>query len=291
MNRLKSLFISLLVFTAVLVAGYSIWKFGTGGSWGWLGVILTAVPVVLYFLNLYHYKTPRTSENLTPLTILVDVGVLITLYSRYQGVGDPGAISLALLMLIGWTAYVHWYSKLKRPDAPKLAVGKKLPSLTLYDGDGTAVSTSDFAGQKVLYLFYRGNWCPFCMAQIREIAGQYRQLAERGVQVVLVSPQPQEKTAGLARKFDVPLRFLVDKENAAARKLGIAHEHGIPAGYELLGYDSETVLPTVLLVDENGRILYADLTDNYRIRPEPAQFLRVLDDVEMGEAGSSLTSS
>lgn len=291
MNRLKSLFISLLVFTAVLIAGYSVWKFGTGGSWGWLGVILTAVPVVLYFLNLYHYKTPRTSENLTPLTIVIDIGVLLTLYSRYQGVSEPGVVPLALLMLIGWTAYVHWYSKLKRPDAPKLVVGEKLPAVTLYDLNGRPVPASDFAGQKTLYIFYRGNWCPFCMAQIREIAGQYRQLAERGVQVVLVSPQPQEKTAVLARKFDAPMRFLVDKDNAAARKLGIAHEHGIPAGYELLGYDAETVLPTALLVDENGRILHADLTGNYRIRPEPAQFLRILDEAETGEAGSSLTSS
>jgi peroxiredoxin len=291
MNRLKSLFISLLVFTAVLIAGYSIWKYGTGGSWGWLGVTLTAVPIVLYFLNIYRYDTPRTSENLTPLTIVIDIGVLLTLYSRYQGVGEPGVVPLALLMLIGWTAYVHWYSKLKRPDAPLLAIGEKLPSVTLYDVDGRPVPTSDFAGQKALYLFYRGNWCPFCMAQIREIAGQYRQLVQRNVQVVLVSPQPQEKTAGLARKFDVPMRFLVDKDNGAARQLGIAHEHGIPAGYELLGYDAETVLPTVLLVDENGRILYADLTENYRIRPEPAQFLRILDEVETGEAGSSLTSS
>jgi len=291
MNRLKSLFISLLVFTAVLIAGYSIWKFGTGGSWGWLGVTLTAVPIVLYFLNIYRYDTPRTSENLTPLTIVIDIGVLLTLYSRYRGVSEPGVVPLALLMLIGWTAYVHWYSKLKRPDAPKLAVGKRLPSVTLYDVDGRPVSTADFAGQKALYLFYRGNWCPFCMAQIREIARQYRQLAERGVQVVLVSPQPQEKTAALARKFDVPMRFLVDEDNEAARKLGIAHEHGIPAGYELLGYDSETVLPTVLLVDENGRILYTDLTENYRIRPEPAQFLRILAEAETGAAGSSLTSS
>ena len=71
--------------------------------------------------------------------------------------------------------------------------------------------------------------------------------------------------------------FWVDTDNRAARRLGIAHEHGVPAGFEVLGYKSETVLPTVLLVGEDGRILYSSQTDNYRVRPEPAEFLRVLD--------------
>ena len=43
-----------------------------------------------------------------------------------------------------------------------------------------------------------------------------------------------------------------------------------------MGYDSETVMPTVLITDARNRIIYADLTRNYRIRPEPDAFLEVL---------------
>jgi len=42
-----------------------------------------------------------------------------------------------------------------------------------------------------------------------------------------------------------------------------------------LGYDSDTVLPTAILTDQNGVILFTDQTDNYRVRPEPDTFLRV----------------
>jgi hypothetical protein len=46
----------------------------------------------------------------------------------------------------------------------------------------------------------------------------------------------------------------------------------------MLGYDSETILPTVVIADGEGKIILADQTDNYRIRPEPETFLRAFDE-------------
>ena len=39
--------------------------------------------------------------------------------------------------------------------------------------------------------------------------------------------------------------------------------------------DSDTVMPTVIMTDASGTIIFADLTDNYRVRPEPDVFLEV----------------
>ena len=36
-------------------------------------------------------------------------------------------------------------------------------------------------------------------------------------------------------------------------------------------------LPTVIITDAKGKIVFADLTDNYRVRPEPETFLKVID--------------
>jgi hypothetical protein len=33
------------------------------------------------------------------------------------------------------------------------------------------------------------------------------------------------------------------------------------------------VLPTAILLDADGRVIYTDETDNYRIRPRPEVFL------------------
>ncbi len=147
----------------------------------------------------------------------------------------------------------------------------------MVDNNGRTLSSGSFSGQPALWLFYRGNWCPLCMAQIEEVAERYRELAARGVEVLLVSPQPAEHSRKLAARFDVPMRFLVDPGNRAARALGILAADGVPLGMQMFGYDTETVLPTVLLVDAEGRILWSDQTDNYRIRPEPETFLAVLE--------------
>jgi peroxiredoxin len=143
------------------------------------------------------------------------------------------------------------------------------------DQNGVSVSSQSILGKPALCMFYRGNWCPLCMAQVKEIAGRYRELSDLGVQVILVSPQPHKNTASLAAKFDVPFTFLTDSGNKVGDVLDIAMANGLPAGMEVLGYDSDTVLPTVIATDANGKILFADQTDNYRVRPESDIFISI----------------
>jgi peroxiredoxin len=119
------------------------------------------------------------------------------------------------------------------------------------------------------------------MAQIKEIAGQYQALADRGVKIALISPQPQRHTKSLAKKFEVPFIFLTDKDHQSVKALKIFQKAGTPLGMEVFGYESDTVMPTVIITDEQGKIIFADLTDNYRVRPEPGTFLKVLDELEL----------
>ena len=173
---------------------------------------------------------------------------------------------------------MYWYSRLGRAESAALRVGARLPEMVLTDVNGRAVDAAKhYAGSAVLMMFFRGNWCPLCMAQVRDVAKAYRALADRGVRVALVSPQPHDDTRALAARFDVPMDFWVDPAAQTARALGIVHEGGLPAGLEVFGYDTDTVLPTVVLADASGTVVFADQTDNYRVRPEPEVFLAVLD--------------
>jgi peroxiredoxin len=191
--------------------------------------------------------------------------------------GGVVPVLYAVIGLLAMLAYTHWSTRLDRVAAPALKVGGLLPSFPVCDDSGAPVDVARYRGRRALFLFFRGNWCPLCMAQIKEVSRQYRELEARGVKVVLVSPQPERATRDLAGRFDVPFDFLVDRDAAAARALGITHDGGVPAGFGVLGYDANTVLPTAILVDEEGRILFTHETDNYRVRPEPETFLRALD--------------
>lgn len=274
MNRLKSLFVSAWI--GLLVAGVSraLWQWSAqpdGRDWAF--VLLALAPPLLFFVWLFAWNVARTARV---ITLALGLALLSSLLMGVQGVADPEPWLWVLgVGVVGTALYKFWYSSLGVRDTAILKVGAQLPALSFERPDGTVFETGQ-SGQPQLMIFYRGNWCPLCMAQVKEIAGLYRQLADKGVAVMLISPQPHDHTAALAQRFDAPMTFLVDKDNRMARRLGIEAQQGLPSGLELMGYDSDTVMPTVLITDAHNRIIYADLTSNYRIRPEPDAFLEVL---------------
>jgi len=278
-NKLKSVFVMVFINAAVIIMFYTLYLFYFNDFLlANIGQFLVSFTISFLFIKaMTLHNTPRTSANLWFRTFIIFIGLLINLYGiKSQNLKIDYALPSAFLLL-GWLAYVFWYSKFGKRSSSILQTGKILPNFNLEDINHKKVNTSTFKGNPNIFMFYRGNWCPLCMAQIKEIAGQYQELEKRGVNLNLISPQPHRFTKGLAKKYSVNFNFLVDVNNKAAKKLGIFHKNGLPFGMQVLGYDSNTVMPTVIVTDKNGKILFADLTDNYRVRPEPDTFFKVLD--------------
>ncbi len=279
MNRIKAIFISMAI---TLWAGFS-YLFGkelvTGGFNYYLpGFAMVSVVPFGFFMFFMAFKpVARTSRSLTLFTLVMVVGVILVAGGVYRQQLPGLYLYLSLVSVVLWLLYIYWYSAL--PEARgQLKEGDTLPELNFIE-NGQEVSTASLRGKKVIYLFYRGNWCPLCMAQVKEITARYQELHSREVEVCLISPQPARLTRSLAAKMSVAFRFLTDKHNAMARTLQIDHQQGTPLGMEVFGYSSDTVLPTVIIADEEGRVVFVDQTDNYRLRPEPETFLQIIDDM------------
>jgi peroxiredoxin len=280
-NLFKSVFVVALPAIVMTLAAYSLLNTGTLGVPTGILLALANGVVAGFFMMLLALKDrARTKPRLHGIAAVVGLfGVSGALLASSV---TATVVAIAATPMIGWFVYDFWYSSFGTRSSPDLEVGKRLPLFLLEDQDGESVSSESFLGSPALLLFYRGNWCPLCMAQIKEIARDYRALAERGVQVLLISPQPHRHTRALASAHNVPFRFLVDTNNTVARRLGLDVKFGVPMGMQVLGYASETVMPTVVISDAEGTILFADLTDNYRVRPEPETFFRVLDGAGQG---------
>ena len=273
MPSLKRYFPIPYLLVGLIVVGYGLWRLFADSpfSYAWLGAVIAIAPFVFFLLSLGAVKRARTGRNQPVLLALSIVGTLISFLSFES----PASWFALFLGFVPSFAYVYWYSTLDRSGSTDLAVGATLLNFDLVDADGNAVVPSP--DKHALYMFVRGNWCPLCMAQVKEIAAQYRELEARGVEVFIITPQPEKNTRDLAKRFDVPMRFCVDKGNRIARQLGIEHRGGVAFAMEALGYDADTVLPTVLITDPHRTLIFADLTDNYRLRPEPSTFLAALD--------------
>jgi peroxiredoxin len=276
MHLLKSIYVSTYITASLCGLGFAFFMMTTAGAASpWLGTAVACAAPVLFFASVFTLPIARTSPN---LHVVLGAGVAGTVLSAVLGTDSaPMATVVAMTVgVVGTLLYVYWYSRFDAPTDCPLQEGFRLPEFALVE-HGREVASKDLLGKPALWIFYRGNWCPLCVAQIGEICAQYHDLARRGIEVFLVSPQPEENTAALAARCNAPMRYLTDRGNRAAAALGILIKAGIPAGLQALGYDSDTPRPTVFITDRDGTIAYCDLTDNYRVRPEPAQYLPVLE--------------
>ncbi len=261
-----SLFVSSII--AAVNAGYD--------RLAWIGAALACIPLPLLIGRLMLSRVERTSENLPILLVLSVIGTSLAAWEfLFEGAAGWQPLVVAAAGLAIFVIYVFWYSRFGRISSPQLAVGNTLPEFEISDISGNPFRSSELLGAPAVLLFYRGNWCPLCMAQIREIAGRYQDLQELGVTVALVSPQPDGHSRQLAEKYEVPFRYLVDSGNRLAEALGIAVRRGVPLGIPG-GYAPDTVLPTVVVTNASGTIVFSDQTDNYRVRPEPDDFIAIL---------------
>ena len=283
MNKIKSLFIGIYPMYAMGVSAYATYSINLHGfNYIWVGAILITLPLLIFFTRLMVFQyTPRTSEHLPFLTILALLGMGFSSYGFYRSeMTEIVAFCITLIGFLTFFLYNFWYSSLGRTSHHKLEIGKLLPNFKVTDIKGETLKSSSFVGTPLILMFFRGNWCPLCMAQVKEIANLYKRIDDLGANVALVAPQPEKNTQKLAKKHDVPFIFLTDKDNHAAKILGIEMKNGLPAGMEVLGYDKDTVYPTLIITDKEGKIVYTDFTNNYRIRPDPEDFLKVLEQIK-----------
>jgi peroxiredoxin len=282
MNRIKSVFIGL--YPVVLMgltglAGYQIWSGAQPLAWS--GVLLTTVPFLLFLSRVMVLKNlARTEPNFVAFNVTALVGTVVAGYATLDSrEAELLPLTMAGVGALTFLAYSVWYSRLGRTVSGTLVVGGPFPDVELQRADGSVFQSASLRGAPALLMFYRGNWCPLCMAQVKEIAARYREISQSGARVALVSPQPHENTIELAKRFDVPFEFLTDRGNRVARRLNIEMKHGLPMGMGLLGYDDDTVFPTVVVLDREGVIRWVDQTDNYRVRPEPETFLPIIKEL------------
>lgn len=269
-NFIKSLFISGFPVFALVVFIINLISFSYTHQE--TGILISSLSIVLFFSLLFIKPVARTSKNLLFYSTPITFGLVLNFINF-----EKNNLLIAVLLAIGWLAYLTWYSTFSKRVTPVLSIGKKLPDFVLENSLKEKITTNHFSGNFKIFLFYRGNWCPLCMAQIKEIVAQYKELKSRNTDVILVSPQPHKFSENLAKKHQVPLHFLVDTKSKVAKQLGIFHKNGLPAGFQVFGYDSDVVMPTVIITNKDNNIIFVDLTDNYRVRPEPETFLSIID--------------
>jgi peroxiredoxin len=179
-----------------------------------------------------------------------------------------------------------------------LKVGTEAPAFTLQDAlTHKPVNSNDlFALGPLVVNFFRGRWDPYCVTELEAWRDLHSQLRERGALFVAISPQTTRQNNFTLQQHGLPYPLLSDPGASIAEKFGIAYtipaEHrryfqsiliNIPFNNAGLNYHNATEaswrlpLPAVFVIDRTNTITFAEAHADFRVRPEPADILAALD--------------
>ena len=167
-------------------------------------------------------------------------------------------------------------------------VGDRMPSFVLQDRTGKAVGSDELLKRGPLIVtFFRGTWCPYCMAELRALSEIADDVTKAGGAIVAISPQaPERQDVEAASAIRFPL--LHDRDNAVGKRFGLVYD--FPEDLKHLygsvfkndisvqnGVDAwQLAVPARYVVSRNGTIVDAQVDPDYRYRPEPLVTLSVL---------------
>ena len=167
--------------------------------------------------------------------------------------------------------------------AHALKAGAKSPSFELPDHNGKLVSSANLLRQgRLVLIFIRGRWCPFCVAQMEAMSSIAPEIAATGAALVAVSPQTEKQAFFMHDQHKLAFPLLVDAQNALARQFGLVYR--VPQEQQSLysrtfvnlpfanGDSSwELPIPATYVIDCDGTILFASANEDYSDRPEPVE--------------------
>ena len=156
---------------------------------------------------------------------------------------------------------------------------KKTPSLRVQTLDGNTFDLSTESTERgTLVCFYRGLHCPICANYLTELEKRVDEFAERGVNVIAVSSDEQERAQAMADKIKAgKLRFGygLDLEKAKEWGLYISTSRGKTSiGIEEPALFSE---PGLFLVTPEQTLYYGSTQTMPFVRPRFSELVGALD--------------
>ena len=120
------------------------------------------------------------------------------------------------------------------------------------------------------------------MTELGELRRHYREILDRGVEVLAVSVDPPEVSEKLRQKLGAGIGFLSDERGVLMDALDVRDRDTLPPDFVTggLGRDRESrdiFLATSFLVDEGGVIRWVSRPDTYRVRASACEVLEAID--------------
>jgi peroxiredoxin len=193
-----------------------------------------------------------------------------------------------IVLTLGWSAATVAAVPQDPAQVVPVAVGAPAPAFVAYEVTGKPYRFSTGKQRKpVLMIFYRGGWCPFCNAHLRDLQSIEPKLQALGYEVLFLSTdKPELLYASLKEK--VSYHIVSDAGMNAARTMGVAFRvddksyammksHGVDIEVTQGNTNHELPVPSVFIVDRKGIVRFRYFNPDYKSRLDAASVLKAAE--------------
>jgi peroxiredoxin len=171
-------------------------------------------------------------------------------------------------------------------EAPEgLFIASKAPDFKAKDQLGNEVKLKDLLKKgKVVLLFYRGYWCPYCNRELSRLNDSLHLIAEKGATVVAVTPEKPDYIDSTLSKTKARFSILYDEGMKIMKAYDVEFEvqENVLTRYRNAGIDIEKnngsngkylPVPAVYIIDKESTVTYRFFNQDYRKRPTVKELL------------------
>ena len=178
------------------------------------------------------------------------------------------ACSLLLLKLSFATVQAQDF--IWAPDFPE---GATIPLLDAPDQNGTSQNLASLSGTRGLVLLFNRSfdWCPYCKAQLVNLAAVAEDIQQRGFNVATITYDPVATLKLVEEDQDITFPMLHDEAIKHVNAYGILNTDYEP-GHFAYGVPQ----PGIMIISPQGVILRKFAEENFRVRPDFADVLEAI---------------
>jgi len=150
-----------------------------------------------------------------------------------------------------------------------LKQGDLVPNFSVLDQDGNKISLTDYKGKKLIVFFYPKASTPGCTAEACNLSDHYKNLQDKGFEILGVSADSQKKQANFKTKFKLPFPLLADEDKEVINVFGV---WGLK---KFMGREFDGIHRKTFLINENGVVEH--VIDKVKTKDHAAQILALLN--------------
>lgn len=172
-----------------------------------------------------------------------------------------------------------------------LPVGAIAPEFALRDSNHKAVRSADLlALGPIILKFFRGRWCPYCVAELLAWAEAYPAARQHGALVVAITPQTIHQNDLMMQQHPLPFPVLSDPGGVIAESYRLTysiseeqqrHYRRMLVNLPFINGDKSwrLSLPATYIVGRDATVRFARAHADFRVRPEPEEVLAALGSI------------